>query len=162
MIATPKESRSRTARMLAWGTLAVGVLDIASAIVFFGLRGVMPLQCFQGVAAGLLGREAYQGGLATGLLGGVLHFLIAFSVVAVFAALARRLPFLLRRPILSGLVYGIGVFLFMHYVVVPLSAIGWRPDRLSGLLFGFLGHAFLVGLPASLAVRYAGGSSEPT
>ena len=57
-----------------YGTLVVGALDLIDAIVFFGLRGVRPIRTFQSIAAGLLGRAAFQGGLATALLGAFLHF----------------------------------------------------------------------------------------
>jgi len=39
-----------------WGGLACGVLDITSALVGYGLRGVPPMRIFQSVAAGALGR----------------------------------------------------------------------------------------------------------
>jgi hypothetical protein len=42
----------------------------------------------------------------------------------------------------------------MNYVVIPLSAIGaWPRFQLPNLLFGIIGHALLVGLPAAFFVR---------
>jgi hypothetical protein len=52
-------------RAIAYGALAVGVLDILDALVFFGLRGVAPIVILQSIASGVLGRTAYEGGLAT-------------------------------------------------------------------------------------------------
>lgn len=49
-------------RALLVGTLAVGVLDILDAIVFFALRGAQPIRILQSIAAGLLGRAAFAGG----------------------------------------------------------------------------------------------------
>ncbi len=144
-----------TPRALLYGTLAVGILDLLDAVVFFGLRGVQPIRIFQSIASGLLGRAAFSGGMASAALGIALHFFIAFLIVAVFFLASRRLPALVRAPILSGLIYGIGAYIVMQYIVIPLSAAG--TGRFSWPVFvnGVLIHMFGVGLPASLAARAA-------
>jgi hypothetical protein len=144
-----------TSRALLYGTLAVGILDLLDALVFFGLRGVQPIRIFQSIASGLLGRAAFSGGMGSAALGVALHFFIAFLIVAVFFLASRRLPALVRAPILSGLIYGIGAYIVMQYVVIPLSAAG--TGRFSWPVFvnGVLIHMFGVGLPASLAARAA-------
>jgi hypothetical protein len=144
-----------TPRALLYGTLAVGILDLLDAVVFFGLRGVQPIRIFQSIASGLLGRAAFSGGTASAALGIALHFFIAFLIVAVFFLASRRLPALVRAPILSGLIYGIGAYIVMQYIVIPLSAAG--TGRFSWPVFvnGVLIHMFGVGLPASLAARAA-------
>ena len=144
-----------TPRALLYGTLAVGILDLLDAVVFFGLRGVQPIRIFQSIASGLLGRAAFSGGMASAVLGIALHFFIAFLIVAVFFLASTRLPALVRAPILSGLIYGIGAYIVMQYIVIPLSAAG--TGRFSWPVFvnGVLIHMFGVGLPASLAARAA-------
>lgn len=144
-----------TSRALLYGTLAVGILDLLDAVVFFGLRGVQPIRIFQSIASGLLGRAAFSGGMASAALGVALHFFIAFLIVAVFFLASRWLQALVRAPILSGLIYGIGAYIVMQYVVIPLSAAG--TGRFSWPVFvnGVLIHMFGVGLPASLAARAA-------
>jgi hypothetical protein len=143
-------------KALLYGTLAVGTLDILDALIFFGLRGARPIRILQSIAAGLLGRDAFNGGWGTATLGLAVHFFIAFVIVLVFLLASRRLPVLTRQPVLVGLVYGIGVYLVMTFVVVPASAAGggglpaW-PVALNGLLI----HMFGVGLPASLAASAA-------
>jgi uncharacterized membrane protein YagU involved in acid resistance len=135
----------------------VGILDGLDAVAFFGLRGASPVRVFQGVAAGLLGREAaVQGGVATSLLGLALHFFIAFAVFVAYFLASRWMPLLTRKPVLCGMLYGVAVFFFMNHVVVPLSAIGpGRFPSLPVLLNGVIGHALLVGLPAALVARRA-------
>jgi hypothetical protein len=144
-----------TARALLYGTLIVGRLDALDALVFFGLRGVQPIRIFQSIASGLMGRAAFSGGMATAVLGLALHFFIAFAIVGVFLIANGRLRELRRAPILSGLVYGIGVYVVMNYIVVPLSAA--VSGRFSWPVFinGVLIHMFGVGLPASLIARAA-------
>jgi hypothetical protein len=144
-----------TTRALLYGTLAVGILDALDAVVFFGLRGVQPIRIFQSIASGLQGRAAFSGGMASAALGVALHFFIAFLIVAVFFVASRRFPALMRAPILSGLLYGIGAYMVMQYIVIPLSAAG--TGRFSWPVFvnGVLIHMFGVGLPASLVARAA-------
>jgi len=144
-------------RALLLGTLAVGILDGLDAVIFFYLRnGVTPDRIFKSIAAGLLGAvAARQGGSGTVLLGVALHFFIAFMVVLVFMLASQRLPFLTRRPITSGVLYGIGVYLVMNFIVIPLSAAGSGRMILPVVINGVLIHMFGVGLPASLAARAA-------
>ena len=155
------ESRGGTrpigsSRALLFGTLAVGILDGLDAILFFYLRsGVAPDRIFKGIAAGLLGPSARQGGWETVLLGIGLHFFISFMVVLVFMLASRRIPILTRRPIVSGLLYGIGVYLVMNFIVLPLSAMGRGPFVLPAVINGVLIHMFGVGLPASFAALAA-------
>lgn len=143
-------------RWVALGTLAVAVLDILGAFLFFGLRGVSPVRILQSIAAGVQGRGAYQGGTGSAVLGLSLHFFISLVVVLVFFVVARAVPVLLRRPFLSGPLYGLAVYWVMNNVVLPLSA---TPPTVgpSGaiLVYGLLIHAFGVGLPAALAARAA-------
>jgi len=145
--------RLSTGRALLAGTLAVGILDGLDAVIFFGLRGVAPVRIFQSIASGLLGRAAFAGGWTTGILGVALHFFIAFCIVGVFLAAGRRLPFLVRRPIVWGILYGVAVYLVMNRVVIPLSAAASGSPPWPVLVNGVLIHMFGVGLPASLAAR---------
>lgn len=142
-----------TGRALLVGTLAVGILDGLDAVVFFGLRGVAPVRIFQSIASGLLGRAAFSGGWMTAILGGTLHFFIAFCVVGVFLAASRRLTFLVRRPIVWGILYGVGVYLVMNRIVIPLSAAASGAPPWPVFVNGVLIHMFGVGLPAALVAR---------
>lgn len=146
-------ARPSATRALLFGTLAVGVLDLLDAFIFFGLRGVRPIRICQSIAAGLLGRASFAGGWPTAMLGVALHFFIAFCVVAVFLFAARRFRFLRDHWLLSGIIYGIGVYLVMNFIVVPLSAAGSGTRTWPVVVNGLLIHMFGVGLPASLAAR---------
>lgn len=143
------------AKAILYGALVVGALDLLDAVVFFGLRGVAPVRIFQSIASGLLGRAAFQGGVATALLGIALHFFIAAGVVVTFYVASLRLPALVRHPVVAGLLYGLAVYAVMNYVVLPLSAAGRGPFALPVFVNGVLIHAFGVGLPTALFVRAA-------
>ena len=130
------------------GTLVAGTLDIGYAIVVSGLRGVSALTVLQSVASGLLGKESYDGGTTSALLGGVLHYAMMAAFVLAFFVLSRLWPALLRQPFGWGALYGVGVFCVMNFVVVPLSAIGHVIHRaaLSSLLGELFSHVVFVGM----------------
>ena len=82
-----------------------------------------PAAVLQSVAAGWLGKDAANaGGTTTALLGLATHFLIATLMAGVFVLIATGWTALRRSAMMSGLIYGFGLYLFMSYVVVPLSA----------------------------------------
>jgi len=144
-------------RAIFYGGLTVGLLDGLDAVVFFGLRsGVTPLRVFKGIAGGLLGPDAARtGGWPTALLGVVLHFAVATTIVAVFYLFSRRFPFLTRRPLIWGPLYGVAVYLTMNLVVLPLSALHGTglPQAVPVLLNGLLIHMIGVGTPSALFAR---------
>jgi hypothetical protein len=133
--------------------LVAGVLDIGAAIVLTLARGGRVARMLQGIAFGLIGPPALQGGPATAALGLLLHFVIATGAAAVYYAASRRLPILVRQAVACGIAYGVVVYLVMNLVVLPLSAIGWRPFIFSGVAIMIPIHMFCVGLPIALVVR---------
>jgi hypothetical protein len=151
--ASPSTSFSRACLAILWGGLACGVGDITQAMVAWGIQsGAKPMRILQGVASGLIGRSAFQGGIKTAALGAALHFFIAFTVAAVYYTASRWIPFMTQHAVISGLLYGEMVFLFMYFVVMPI-AIGWPTFTLATYITGPIGHPVLVGLPVALIVR---------
>jgi hypothetical protein len=145
--------RSPAVPAIAWATLVAGVLDISSAFVLAYPKGVGPIRVLQGVAAGLPGREsAIKGGLPTAGLGLAIHFFIAFVVASVFYLASRKLVFLTRHPVISGLLYGVAVYGVMYWVVMPLAYPVVHPS-LSRDVTAVCVHMFLIGLPIALIVR---------
>lgn len=158
MTASPSSSllqSSHAFRAIFWAGLVAGVLDITTQSVLFGLRGKSPVYLLQAIAGGWLGESAFQGGLPTALLGAFFHFLIAFTAAAVFYVASRRLAFLVTRPIPSGVLYGVVVYVFMTFIVLPLSAYHTKVaiPHITALLRDAGLHILLIGLPISLMVR---------
>ncbi len=145
----PSSSRKSNALLpIAVGGLIAGALDLTQASILFGWR--VPLT----IAAGLLGRGAFHGGIATYFLGVLLHFFVAFSAAALYYAASRRLGFLKEHPLVCGLFYGAAVDQVMTLIVLPLSALHARgPYQLRDLIQGLLVHMVVVGLPISFSVR---------
>jgi hypothetical protein len=142
-------------RAILLAGLVAGVLDILAAIALTVALGGQTVRMLKGIAGGLLGRAAAQkGGLPTAALGLFLHFVIATGAAAVFYVASRRMPVLLARPVLAGILYGVVVYLVMNLVVLPLSALGWRPlvlNTTTAILVVI--HMLCVGLPIALVVR---------
>jgi hypothetical protein len=124
-----------------------GLLDITYAIVLWGvILKVGSITILQSVAAGWLGKSSYEGGLATAALGLATHFFIAYCMALVYVIAATKLPVLVHRWLLMGVIYGCILFFAMNFIVVPyLSAIGPRPSTPMGLFRALIPHVIFVG-----------------
>jgi len=142
---------SRPFPAVAVGGLVVGVLDLTYAILVYSPR--QPMLIPQTIASGLLGPRSYSDGSRSAALGVVLHFVIALGAAATYYLASRKLTFLLRHAVLSGSIYGALVYLFMHLIVLPLSAVPPGNTPFIYMAFEFVEHWFFVGLPIALSVR---------
>ena len=141
------------------GGLIAGALDITYACVdSYIRRGWSPVRLLQAVAAGALGpRTAIEGGYKTAALGLAFHFLIALIAATVYFFASRMFRFMVKHPVISGILYGICVYAVMNCIVLRLSAIHlttwpWNFPK-PALIGGLLIHMFGIGLPIALAVR---------
>ena len=137
------------------GGLIAGTLDLSYAFIYsYVRRSTRPAVVLQAVASGALGIKAYAGGVKIDLLGLVFHFLIAIIAAAVFYLASRKLRFLVTQAVISGILFGICVYFFMNFVVLPLSAIPFKVSHpWPSLIGGLLIHMFGIGLPIALVVR---------
>jgi hypothetical protein len=139
------------------GGLIAGTLDIIAAIVIYAFRGVSPVRILQSVASGLLGPSAFTGGAGTAALGLALHFFIATTAAAVYFFASLKLPMLVRKAGTWGALYGVAVWAFMQFVVLPLSAVRKQPFNAEMALIMIVVHIVCVGLPIAFAARrYSG------
>jgi hypothetical protein len=149
-------ARPRVFETILLGCLIAGVLDGLDAVVFYDLSfGVAPTLLFQNIAAGLLGPRSFHGGWYTTLLGMACHFSIATGAAAVFFGVSLVIPAVLRNPWIYGPSFGVLVYLVMHYIVVPLSAVPERtaPVTPAELVDQLFSHTMFVGLPIALMAR---------
>jgi len=150
--------KSRALRAILFGGLIAGILDISYACIFSYLRrGVRPIAVLQSVASGVLGAKASEGGMKTALLGLFFHFLIALIAASVYYLGSRVLRFMVTHAIISGILYGVCVYLVMYGLVLRFSAIHstrypWSypwPVLIANLLI----HMFGIGLTIALVTR---------
>jgi hypothetical protein len=83
---------------ILWAGLTCGTLDITAALVVYGRFGLPPMRLLQGIAAGLLGPRALEGGLATALLGLLCHFSSQFAPLLSTFLRAAGSPSFLSTP----------------------------------------------------------------
>lgn len=129
------------ARAAILAGLAGGAADILTAFVIY--RPAPPMRILQAVGSGLLGAASFEGGMGSAAVGLIAHFAIAVIFAAIFIAAALQAPVAFRKPVLSGLLYGIVVYGVMNAIVVPLSMAAERttpPDQMTAV--GLMAHAF--------------------
>lgn len=148
--------------LLAW--LLVGTLDILSAFVdYYISTGDNPLFILKYVASGALGEAAFAGGAGTMLLGLLFHYLFAFFFTVLFFWLYPRIGFLSRNKILTGIGYGIFVWIIMNLIVVQLSRAPHAPIKdmkAEKILKSALILIAMIGLPLSfIANKYFSNNS---
>jgi hypothetical protein len=154
--------RSGRMQAIAVGGLAAAVLDALDALVAYRLAfGMSPLAIYQFVASGLLGQEAYAGGVPAALLGLLVHSSSPSPRPRCSCSRASDSPDSPGGGAV-GLGYGVLVFVVMGFGVIPLSRIPPSTPTVPLLLNGVISHAVLVGLPIALAARrYLGRPPSP-
>src|SRR5438445_1458382 len=150
---TLRARKSGALPAIFWGGLIAGVLDLIYAIGFNSLRGVRPLSVPQAIASGLLGVKSFRGGLPTAILGVALEFLITFVAAWIYFAASRKLTFLTERAVTWGILYGVAIYFFMNFLVVPLSAAPKFKHTPMSITCDVLVHMLFIGLPMALAVQ---------
>lgn len=142
-------------RPILIATLVAGTLDIISAFVFAGIAGVTPLDVLRFVASGPFG-GAPEPTLGWAIVGLGVHFAIMFCMAAAYMLVASRVPALLRPPVAAGIAYGIGLWILMSWIVMPLRFPGMPlPSTLYSISNQLFSHCILVGIPIALvATRY--------
>jgi hypothetical protein len=133
------------------GGLIAGTLDIAYAFIAWQLQGVAPDRVLRGVASGLLGRGAIEGGAWVPAIGALCHYCISCAAAAFYHRASALLPALRERAVVSGIAYGGAFYLLMTFVIVPLSAAPGTTQLSWGGLFA---HTILFGLPIALVTRH--------
>ena len=133
-------------------TLVCGILDAIFPTVMALLRGRDPAAMWRGVASGPF-PGASEWGAAGSALGLATHFALMAIMAVVFMLAVRRLPSLLDRPILSGVIYGLITYVVMNLIVVPLRFGSPLPSAPVQIASQFFAHIVLVGLPIAFVAR---------
>lgn len=156
--------RPRPLATIAGGGLLAGLLDGAHAVIYYSLISGIPAQnIFRYIASGLFGvHAAIRMGWLGIVLGVLLHFSIAVGAAAVYYFVALKVPFLIRQPFLAGTIFGLGLYGFMYYVVIPLSAVPKNPHPTfswANFASEIFAHVVMVGIPIALVARHSALSS---
>jgi hypothetical protein len=146
--------RSAVLGALAAG-LTAGTIDVFAAALINRAR---PDLILRAIASGIYGRAAFTAPPWMAAMGIGLQWAMSVVIALVFALAALRWSALRRRPTAWGLAYGVGVFVVMTFVVVPLSNAShrahvtplWLAENVAamlvfGLITAWITTAFLNG-----------------
>ncbi len=137
--------------LTAW--LIAGTLDITAASVYyptvFHFRLIL---LYQNIASGVLGESAFTGGVGTAALGLLFHFFIALCWTIFFYLVFPKIKIMSKDKFLTGMGYGVFVWLVMNLAVVPLSRVERGPFTAVGIVVSALFLIFCIGLPLSLII----------
>ncbi|HJT96711.1 MAG TPA: hypothetical protein VJ696_00205 [Rhodanobacteraceae bacterium] len=152
--------RGALVTIVAGGALSA-TIDLIYACTYHGIRsGVPPVRILQSIASGLLGRASYEGGIASAALGFAAHYLILIGAAAIYYAASRRFALLTARPMLAGMIFGVGIYCTMNFIVLPLSAAPHFKGTLAGTLSDFAVHVLLLGPAIAFVIRRFGRGAD--
>jgi hypothetical protein len=142
-------------RGILLGGFFAGLADFIYPTVKTVINGGSWVRPWKGVASGLLGQRAREGGLEMVALGAALHWFICIGAAAILYFGVSRAKFLPRNWMLLAVIHGIAVLLTMNYLILPLSQIGRGIYPLGELHVHAFWHIVLVGIPTGFFVARA-------
>ncbi len=154
---------SRTLVRVIKAGLAAGLVDLVYATAR-GLADAGSITLpWRGVASGWIGRAAFDEGLAPVGLGLATHFAVALVMATVWIIGPARLEAVQRRRLAAAAVYGLGLYVAMYLIVLPLRWPGVFP-RWEGVrsVLDILAHVAValviawIGRPECRRARAAG------
>jgi len=135
--------------------LLAGTLDLLSAFAYTAADGKNALAVPIAIATAIwpTARLHLPPAMVVGIL---LHYLIMLLMVVFFIVTAEKLPIVRKHPIMSGVIYGLFLWLVMYCMVLPVRWPGLFPQlSAKPLIEQWFSHIVLVGIPISISVNRA-------
>ena len=135
-------------------TLVAGTLDILAAFLVYAiiLEKTSPARILMSIASGIFGKAAYSGGTPMIITGLLLHFLIAFIFSVFYYLIYPGLSFLRRHKLISGILYGIFIWLVMNLGVLQIVFEGMPLPDPGAALLGIAILIVAVGIPVAYII----------
>jgi hypothetical protein len=131
--------------------IVAGTLDAIGAVVVYKAN---PAGIFQFIASGAFGAgKAFSSGPVMIFWGVLFHYIIAYSWTILFFFMYPVFSFMRKNRYVTGLLYGIFIWIIMNQVVIPLSEISQRPFNIKGAITGAAILMVAVSLPISILVH---------
>lgn len=108
-------------RLLLSALLASVVAGIPDVFAAAALSRAPTGKVLQIIASGVLGKASYEGGWSSISLGLGLQIAMSFVIALIYNIAAANVDAVGDRPLISGALYGVVIFVVMNFVVVPLS-----------------------------------------
>ena len=146
-------SKNSAVTTIVKATIISGALDAtAGVVVYWIFKGLNPLQVLQYIASGIFGPSVINGSFMYVIIGLLLHFAIAFAFTYAYFLAFPFIKSFATNTYVNGLLYGIFIWVFMNFLVLPNSNIPHSPKDLVSVL-ELIWHSTLVGLPIALIVE---------
>jgi hypothetical protein len=133
-------------------TAIAGTLDIGMAAIETALHGKPVARMLRSVASGPV-PAAVDWGAGGALLGLVVHYAIMGGMALVFMIAHARIGWVRAHSIVAGAIYGLGLYLFMYGLVLPVRFGAPLPSDPVAIAKGLFAHMVLVGLTFGLVAR---------
>jgi hypothetical protein len=147
--------KSKSGTIFLSGLIA-GTLDMLAALIIYSviLQKTTAIKILQSIASGLFKKDAYSGGSQMALYGLLLHYLIALIFAWFYFTIYPYFTFLKKNTLLSGILYGIFVWIVMNLVVLP-TVFPVLPEKHFDfpLILSILILIFCIGIPIAFITK---------
>jgi len=147
--------KSKNGKIFLSGLIA-GTLDILAAIIVYSfvLQKTTAIKILQSIASGIFKKDAYLGGSQMALYGLLLHYFIALTFAWFYFTIYPYFSFLKKHTLLSGILYGIFVWIVMNLVVLP-TVFPVLPEKHLDfpLILSILILIFCIGIPIAFITK---------
>jgi uncharacterized membrane protein SirB2 len=135
------------AAILAGGFMAATFDFFAAMLIYRGTASGVA----HAIARGWFGMAVKTMPPIVDVIGIASHYMILLIAASIFVLASLRFPVLRARAWIIGPVFGVCIYIVMHFVIVPLSAVH-AVNNPKGIQFveEFAGHMFVIGLPIAL------------
>lgn len=147
--------RSKSGTIFLSGLIA-GTLDMLAAIIVYAvvLQKTTAIKILQSIASGIFKKDAYSGGSQMALYGLLLHYFIALTFAWFYFTIYPYFTFIKKNTLLSGILYGIFVWIIMNLVVLP-TVFPVLPEKHLDfpLILSILILIFCIGIPIAFITK---------
>lgn len=147
--------KSKSGTIFLSGLIA-GTLDILAALIIYDLilQKTTSIKILQSIASGIFKKEAYSGGSQMALYGLLLHYFIALTFAWFYFTIYPYFKLLKKNALLSGILYGIFVWMVMNLLVLPTVFPALPEKHLDfPLILSILILIFCIGIPIAFITR---------
>jgi hypothetical protein len=147
--------KSKSGTIFLSGLIA-GTLDILAALIIYDLilQKTTSIKILQSIASGIFKKEAYSGGSQMALYGLLLHYFIALTFAWFYFTIYPYFKLLKKNTLLSGILYGIFVWIVMNLLILPTVFPALPEKHLDfPLILSILILIFCIGIPIAFITR---------
>ena len=136
---------------IAIATAVAGTLDILFAMILTVLFGREIGDMLRYVGSGPF-PQATEMGASGAILGLVVHFALMAIMATAYVLAAQRIPALLQRPVVWGVLYGLATYVVMNLLVVPARFGTPLPPSMISIATQLFAHIVLVSIPIAIII----------